>query len=323
MTLLKEIKSPVSKELDQFNNYFKQSFRSDVYLLNLITNYVLRNKGKQMRPLLVLLSAKLTGSINASTYDAATLIELMHTATLIHDDVVDDASSRRGLITLHKIWKNKIAVLIGDYLLSRGLLLAVKNKEYDLLEIVSSAVKEMSEGELLQIEKSKRLDISEAVYFNIIRKKTATLLASCAAAGAKSAGSDTETVLKLKSFGENLGIAFQIKDDILDYNGTKTGKKVGNDIKEKKITLPLLFSLKQAENKEKKKIIRLLRQKNKTDKTIREIFDFVDQYNGIAYATKRMNEFVDKAIAQIDDFKHLPIYKNLLDFVYFVVKRNK
>ncbi len=323
MTLLKEIKSPVSKELDHFNDYFKQSFRSDVYLLNLITNYVLRNKGKQMRPLLVFLSAKLTGNINTSTYDAATLIELMHTATLIHDDVVDDAPSRRGLPTLHKIWKNKIAVLIGDYLLSRGLLLAVKNKEYDLLEIVSSAVKEMSEGELLQIEKSKRLDISEAVYFDIIRKKTATLLASCAAAGAKSAGADTEIVLKLKSFGENLGIAFQIKDDILDYNGTKTGKKVGNDIKEKKITLPLLYSLKQAENKDKKKIINLLRQKNKTDKTIREIFDFVDQYNGIAYATKKMNEFVDKAIAQIEDFKNAPIYKNLLSFVDFVVKRSE
>jgi len=323
MTLLKEIKSPVSKELEQFNAYFKQSLRSEVYLLNLITNYVIRNKGKQMRPLLVFLSAKLTGSINDSTYDAATLIELMHTATLIHDDVVDDASRRRGLLTLHKIWKNKIAVLIGDYLLSRGLLLAVKNKEYDLLEIVSSAVKEMSEGELLQIEKSKRMDINEVVYFDIIRKKTAALLASCAAAGAKSAGADTETVLKLKSFGENLGIAFQIKDDILDYNGTKTGKNIGNDIKEKKITLPLLFSLKQAEEKEKRKIIRLLRQKNKTDNTIHEIFDFVDKYKGIAYATKRMNEFIDKATAQIEDFKHSPYHKNLLDFVDFVVKRSK
>ncbi len=323
MVLLKEIKSPVSQELDKFNDYFKQSFRSDVYLLNLITNYVLRSKGKQMRPLLVLLSAKLTGGITQSTYDAATLIELMHTATLIHDDVVDDAPSRRGLLTLHKIWKNKIAVLIGDYLLSRGLLLAVKNKEYDLLEIVSGAVKEMSEGELLQIEKSKRLDISEEVYFKIIRKKTATLLASCAAAGAKSAGSDAETVRKLKLFGENLGIAFQIKDDILDYNGNNTGKKLGNDIKEKKITLPLLFSLNQAETKEKRKIIKLLRQKNKTDKTIREIFNFVDRYNGIAYATKKMNEFTDAAIAQIDNFKDLSIHKNLLDFVEFVVKRNK
>ncbi len=323
MASLKEIKLPVSQELDFFNDYFKQSFRSDVYLLNLITNYVLRSKGKQMRPLLVLLSAKLTGEITPSTYDAATLIELMHTATLIHDDVVDDAASRRGLLTLHKIWKNKITVLIGDYLLSRGLLLAVKNKEYDLLEIVSEAVKEMSEGELLQIEKSKRLDISEEIYFKIIRKKTATLLASCAAAGAKSAGADTKTVEKLKLFGENLGIAFQIKDDILDYNGNKTGKKVGNDIKEKKITLPLLFSLKQAENNEKKKIIKLLRQKNKTDKTIREIFDFVNRYDGIVYATQKMNEFTDIAIAQIDDFKDSSIYKDLLDFVEFVVKRSK
>ncbi|MCD6367407.1 MAG: polyprenyl synthetase family protein [Bacteroidales bacterium] len=323
MISLKEIKSPVSHELDKFNDYFKQSFRSDVYLLNLITNYVLRSKGKQMRPLLVLLVAKLTGNITSSTYDAATLIELMHTATLIHDDVVDDAANRRGLLTLHKIWKNKIAVLIGDYLLSRGLLLAVKNKEYDLLEIVSGAVKEMSEGELLQIEKSKRLDISEEVYFKIIRKKTASLLASCAAAGAKSAGSDAGTVQKLKLFGENLGIAFQIKDDILDYNGNKTGKKVGNDIKEKKITLPLLFSLKQAENHEKRKIIRLLRQKNKTDKTIREIFDFVATYDGITYATRKMNDFTDAAIAQINDFKDSPIHKNLLDFVEFVVKRSK
>ena len=323
MALLKDIKLPVAEELKKFDNYLIQSFKSDIYLLNLITKYLSRNKGKQIRSLLVFLVAKLTGHITPGTYNAATLIELMHTATLIHDDVVDEASYRRGLLTIHKIWKNKIAVLVGDYFLSRGLLLAVKDKEYELLEIVSEAVKEMSEGELLQIEKSKRLDINEDIYFKIIRKKTAILLASCAAAGAKSAGADKQTIERLKTFGENLGIAFQIKDDILDYNGNKTGKKIGNDIKENKITIPLIFSLKQAENGERKRILKLLRQKNKTDRTIEEIFEFVNKYNGITYATKRMNEFTDMAIKQIEPFSNVPVYKNLLAFVEFIVKRNK
>ncbi len=323
MASLAEIKEPVDLELKTFNEYFKKAFRSDVYLLNLITNYVLRSKGKQMRPILVLLSAKLNGEINESTYTAATLIELMHTATLIHDDVVDDANSRRGFLTLHKIWKNKIAVLIGDYLLSRGLLIAVRNKEYDMLEIVSDAVKEMSEGELLQIEKSKKLDITEEVYFNIIRKKTATLLSSCAAAGARSANAEDKIVKQFKAFGEYVGIAFQIKDDILDYNGFKTGKKVGNDIKEKKVTLPLIYSLHQAEKPEQKKIMQLLRKKEKTDEIITTIFDFVKKHKGIEYATSVMNDYIDKAVDMLSAYIQHPQYRNMLDFIDFVVKREK
>jgi octaprenyl-diphosphate synthase len=235
MSALKQIKAPVADEMAQFEKYFKKSMRSKVALLDIITNYIIRRKGKQMRPLFVFLTAKLLGNINQSTHHAAALIELMHTATLVHDDVVDESYQRRGFFSINALWKNKISVLVGDYLLSRGLLLAVHNEEFQLLKIVSDAVKEMAEGELLQMEKARSLNTDESVYFDIIRKKTATLLAACTAAGAKSAGGTDEQVELMKQFGENIGIAFQIKDDLFDYQSdNNSGKPSGNDIQEKK-----------------------------------------------------------------------------------------
>ena len=262
MVSLNQIKTPVKEELNEFEKYFHDYMKSHVSLLNIITRYVLKSKGKQMRPLLVLLSAKLIGKVNISTFHAASLIELMHTATLIHDDVVDESYQRRGYLSVNALWRNKISVLVGDYLLAKGLLLAIDNSEFELLRTVSDAVKEMSEGELLQIEKARKLDINEDLYFEIIRKKTAMLIAASSAGGALSAGANPEETLRMKTFGESLGIAFQIKDDLFDYSaGNKTGKPAGNDIREKKVTLPLIFALKQATSSEKRKILKIVASK--------------------------------------------------------------
>ncbi len=323
---LNYIKTPIKNELSEFNKYFRKAMMSEVFTLNLIVKYLLRAKGKQMRPILVFLSSKLlnSGETPKSSYVAATLIELMHTATLIHDDVVDEAKYRRGFLTLHNIWKTKVAVLMGDYLLSRGLLEAVGSGEYGLLEIVSEAVKEMSEGELLQIEKSKKLDIKEETYYDIITKKTATLIAACTKAGAASAGATDKEVDDLKQFGLNIGIAFQIKDDLLDYDKTvKTGKSYGNDIAERKITLPLIYALSVAEKKDKRKIMSVLRKKEKSKEEINEVIDFAKSNGGIDYARDKMIEYRDKAISYIKPYSGSEIFPYLEAFAYFVTERKK
>jgi len=322
---LNYIKTPIKEELSRFDKYFRKAMSSDVFMLNLMVRYLLKSKGKQMRPMLVFLSSKLTGGeVTEASYVAATLIELMHTATLIHDDVVDNADYRRGFLTLHKIWKPKVAVLMGDYLLARGLLEAVAHSQYQLLEIVSGAVKEMSEGELLQIEKSKKLDIKEETYFEIITKKTAVLIAACTKAGAVAVSAGEEVAEQLKLFGLNLGIAFQIKDDLLDYDErSKTGKLFGNDIRERKITLPLIYALKNSEGRDRRKVLSILRKKNKTDDDVRQIINFVRKRNGLEYAEKVMNEYKDKALSYIAGYTNNEIYPYLTAFSDFVTGRKK
>ena len=257
MNQIEKIKFPIKEDMKIFSSVFSTYTSSKVPLLHIITKYILKTKGKQIRPMFVFLSAKLFGEINQSTHSAATLIELMHTATLVHDDVVDEAYERRGFFSINALWRNKFAVLFGDYLLSKGLIHAIKNKEYELLKITSEAVEEMSEGELLQLEKARKLNITEKDYFEIIRKKTATLIAACTAAGACSAGASEDNIDKMKSFGEYAGIVFQIRDDIFDYQKSRAiGKPTGNDIKEKKMTLPLIYVLNSVSGKEKRKIIR-------------------------------------------------------------------
>ena len=324
MSKLDIIKAPIKEDIKKFESYFKDLMKSKVPLLNIITNYIIRRKGKQMRPMFVFLSAKLFGGINSSTYIAASLIELLHTATLIHDDVVDNASKRRGIFSINAIWKNKIAVLIGDYLLSKGMLLAVNNNEYDLLKIVSESVKEMSEGELLQIEKARKLDITEEVYFEIIKKKTATLIASCAASGAISAGADDEMVANMKLFGEYTGIAFQIKDDLFDYQKKGIiGKTAGNDIKEKKLTLPLIYVLNNSNKSEKRRIINMVKKHNNNTKKVNEIINLVIKNNGIDYATIKMNEYKDKALELLSKFPENPAKVSLTELVNYTTTREK
>ena len=271
MVTVKDIKANVAEEMKIFEQKFKESMKSDVALLDKITHYIIKRKGKQMRPMFVFLTAKtLNGKVNDATYVAASLIELLHTATLVHDDVVDDSNERRGFFSVNALWKNKIAVLVGDYLLSRGLMMSVDNKEFQLLNIVSTAVKEMSEGELLQIEKARKLDITEEVYFDIIRQKTASLIASCCAAGASSVTDDEQLVEKMKKFGELVGLAFQIKDDIFDYgDDKKIGKPTGNDIRERKMTLPLIYTLNNADKAERKLLINIIKNHNEEPKHVR------------------------------------------------------
>src|SRR3954468_11992721 len=278
--------------MEVFEVKFKDSMKSSVPLLDKITNYIVKRKGKQIRPMFVFLSAKNVGEINESTYRAAALIELLHTATLVHDDVVDDSNERRGFFSVNALWKNKIAVLIGDFLLSKGLLLSLDNDDFHLLKIISTAVREMSEGELLQIEKARRLDISEEVYFEIITKKTATLIAACCAAGTASVTSDTKTIELAREFGTLTGVAFQIKDDLFDF-GTEDniGKPTGIDIKEKKMTLPLIYALNKSTWLEKRRIINLIRNHNEESATVKQVIDFVVEKGGITYAVNVMNEY--------------------------------
>jgi len=320
---LREIKKPIHKELEAFEKHFKESMKSNVPLLDKITYYIVKRKGKQVRPIFVFLSAKVCEGITEHTFTGASMIELLHTATLVHDDVVDDSFERRGFFSINALWKNKIAVLVGDYLLSQGLLVAVHNKQFRLLELLSNSVKEMSEGELLQIEKARKLDIKEDVYFDIIRQKTATLIAAACAVGASSSGADEELVARMKEFGEKIGIAFQIKDDLFDYGDTNVGKPLGIDIKEKKMTLPLIYALKQCSNSEKKEIIRLVKYKNEDPETIKTVVNFVRKHGGLIYAESKMIAYRQMAFDILDSFPDSDAKKSLQGLVYFVTDRKK
>ncbi|MBN1598465.1 MAG: polyprenyl synthetase family protein [Bacteroidales bacterium] len=322
MNKLSEIKSPISSELKTFNDLFSKTMKSSVPLLNIITNYVLRRKGKQIRPVLVFLTAKMIGEINQTTYTAASLVELLHTATLVHDDVVDEAYERRGFLSINALWKSKIAVLLGDYLLSRGLAISVETKEYDILEITNEAVKEMIEGELLQIQKSRKLNIKEEDYFRIIKKKTATLLAACTASGARSVTTDPDMINKMKVFGLHIGVAFQIKDDLFDYEKTSiTGKPKGNDLQEKKLTLPLIASLNKANKADSKSIIRLINNKSSKKDTFQKVYDFVHKYEGVKYAEEKMIEYRQNALEILNNFQDNKAKESLKALVNFIVER--
>lgn len=322
MNSIKKIQVPISEEMSQFESIFKESMKSNVPLLNIITSYILRRKGKQMRPMFVFLSAKLNGEINNSTYTAASLIELLHTATLIHDDVVDESFERRGFFSINALWRSKIAVLMGDYLLARGLLLSVDKKAYDLLEIVSEAVREMSEGELLQIQRSRTMNITREQYFEIIRKKTATLISACTACGAKSVGRDSETVERMKLFGEYVGISFQIKDDLFDYQAKSlTGKPTGNDIKNKKLTLPLIYALENSSYTERKHILRSINKHNKNSNKIKSIIEFVERKGGLEFAKKTMFEYKNKAMELLIPYKDSDVKSSLIDLVNYTIER--
>lgn len=323
MSIPTKIKAPIEQEMKGFENYFKTQLNSKIPLLTIITNYLLRRKGKQMRPMLVFLSARLNGEISEASYSAASLIELLHTATLIHDDVVDETYQRRGYFSINALWRSKIAVLVGDYFLSIGLINALKTKQIGVLEIVSEAVKEMSEGELLQIEKSRRLNITEEIYYEVIRKKTATLIAACTKAGAYSVGADEEHLNKMHLFGEYLGMAFQIRDDLLDYEKTNfAGKPTGNDLKEKKITLPLIYVLNQMSISDRKSILRTIQRHHKKEGKIAPIMQMVKDQGGIIYAREKMGEYRDKALCVLDTYPESETREALRELVFFTINRN-
>ena len=297
--------------------------KTDVMLLDQIMKYIIHRKGKQVRPMFVFLTAGTLGTISEATYRGAALIELLHTATLVHDDVVDDSNYRRGFFSIKALWKNKIAVLVGDYLLSRGLLLSVDNGDFDLLKIVSTAVKELSEGELLQIEKARKLDITEEIYYDVIRQKTASLIASCCAVGAASVGATPEIVAQAKLLGEKIGMAFQIKDDLFDYGDAEIGKPTGIDIKEKKMTLPLIYALNHATWSEKRNIINLVKNHSENPKKVTEVIDFVKKSGGIQYTNQVMKSFVEEANAILLTFPDSTFRKSLHDLVQFSIERTK
>lgn len=319
---LDDIKAPIAREMEDFEQKFRSSMKTRVLLLDTIMSYIVKRKGKQMRPMFVFLSAGTCGQISEATFRGAALIELLHTATLVHDDVVDDANYRRGFFSVNALWKNKIAVLVGDFLLSRGLILSIENKDYGLLSIVSNAVKEMSEGELLQMEKSRRLDITEDIYYDIIRQKTASLIASCCAVGASSSGTTEEFVKKMHLFGEKIGMAFQIKDDLFDYGELEIGKPVGIDIKEKKMTLPLIYALAKSGWMEKRKIIRIIKNDSDKPKKVKEVIAYVKASGGIEYANQVMNKFYNDAMSLLDDFPDSAYKKSLGQLVQFTIERN-
>ena len=321
---LDDIREPVAKEMKDFEKHFKSSLKSHIQLLNIITNYLMRRKGKQMRPLFVFLTAKMLGEIKDSTFHAANLIELLHTATLIHDDVVDESNERRGFFSINALWKSKVAVLLGDYLLAKGLQLAVDNKEFELLSITSDAVREMSEGEILQIQKSRKLNLNKEDYFEIIRKKTAALIAACTASGANSVGCDDEIVQRMKVFGENIGMAFQIKDDLFDYQKQGSiGKPTGNDIKEKKFTLPLIHALENCSSSERSYIIKTIKKHNNNSKKVQEVIDFAVNNKGLEFSVETMNEYHKTALDQISQFPENESKKALVNLANFVITRNK
>ncbi len=324
MSSAANIIKPIEDEMEQFQVYFKTYLKSNAKILNILVKYLLKTKGKQLRPMLVFLSARLHGQINQSTYNAASLIELMHTATLVHDDVVDDSNMRRGFFSINALWKNKVAVLLGDFLLAKGLLLAVDNNEFEQLRIVSRAVKDMSEGELTQIEKARKLDIDEDTYFEIIRKKTAALMVACTSAGAKSVGVNNDVQKKMELFGEYLGIAFQIRDDLFDFdrNG-KFGKPAGNDIKERKLTLPMIHALKQCTWQKKSEILKLMRLKDKNPDNMSQIVKFVTDYGGIDYACKTMDFYCKSAIEILNTFPNNDANKALVSLVNYTANRKK
>lgn len=320
---IKEIQAPIAAEMDAFEGKFRQFMKTKVMLLDTIMNYIVQRKGKQLRPMFVFLSAGVFGKITEETYRGAALIELLHTATLVHDDVVDDSNYRRGFFSVNALWKNKIAVLVGDYLLSKGLLLSIDHGDFEMLKIVSTAVREISEGELLQIEKARKLDITEEIYFEIIRQKTATLIAACCATGASSVGADTETIEKARLFGEKVGIAFQIKDDLFDYGDAEIGKPLGIDIKEKKMTLPLIYALNQADWSTKRHVINTIKNDSENPKKVAEVIDFVKKSGGLQYATEVMQNIVREALAILDSFPESIYRTSLAGLVQFTIERAK
>jgi len=311
----------IQKELDLFEDKFKEAVQSQAPLLDRIMRYVVKRKGKQLRPMFVLLSAKLCGEINDSTYRAASLVEILHTATLVHDDVVDDSLERRGFFSTYALWKTKASVLIGDYLLAKGLLLSLDHRDYRILHILSDAVKKISEGELLQLEKARNLNLKEDIYYDIIKGKTASLLASACAAGAWSAGQDVDLTEKMRQFGELTGMAFQIKDDLFDYSNEDIGKPTGNDIKEKKLTLPLIFTLNNTDALTRRKIIYIVKNNSQDKKKVDWVLQQVQAAGGIDYATKKMNDFKEQAIALLHSFPESAFRKGLEDMVLFVTDR--
>lgn len=325
MKITAQIKEPIREEMELFEQKFRNSMSSKVVLLNRITYYIVNRKGKQMRPMFVFLVAKMLSDdskVSERTYRGASVIELIHTATLVHDDVVDDSNKRRGFFSINALWKNKIAVLVGDYLLSKGLLLSIDNGDFDLLRIISVAVREMSEGELLQIEKARRLDIVEDVYYEIIRQKTATLIAACCAMGACSVQPEQpELIEKMRLFGEYIGMAFQIKDDLFDYTEDAIGKPTGIDIKEQKMTLPLIYVLNTCTEKEKQWLINSVKKYNKDKKRVKEVIAFVKTHNGLEYATAKMKEFQQKALNILNDFPASPYKEALILMVNYVIDR--
>ncbi len=324
MSIIRKIQAPIKTEMNLFEDKFKKSLSSNIILLDKIMHYIIKRKGKQMRPMFVFLTAKLFNKFNEKTYRAASMIELLHTATLVHDDVIDEANFRRGVFSINALWKNKVAVLVGDFLLSRGLLLAVKNKEYELLEIMSATVQDMSEGELLQIEKARKLDITESVYYEIIRKKTASLIAACCSSGANSVEESNIMIEKMRVFGETAGIAFQIKDDLFDYSkNTLIGKSTGIDIREQKMTLPLIYTLNSVDKKLKNYIINIIKNHNKNEKKVGEVIELVKQNGGLDYAKKIMLKFYNEALEILGDFEDNEAKTSLQLLLDYVINRKK
>lgn len=327
MKIIEQIKLPIYNEMELFESKFSDSMASRVSLLNRITHFIVKRKGKQMRPMFVFLCAKLLSKqnkVNSKTYRGAAIIELIHTATLVHDDIVDDSSQRRGFFSINTLWKNKIAVLVGDYLLSKGLLLSIDNDDFDLLKIISVAVRDMSQGELLQIEKSRKLDINEEVYFNIIRQKTATLIAACCSSGAVSVGQKKEIVNKMNLFGEKAGIAFQIKDDLFDYTQSSLiGKPTAIDIREQKMTLPLIYTLNSVDVKLKKHILNIVKNHHKNDKKVSEVINLVKKHGGLKYAEEKMNFYHKEAVRILDDLEHNTANQSLRLLLDYVIYRKK
>lgn len=323
MLSIDEIKKPIAADIDAFEERFKSSMQSSVPLLDRITHYIVKRKGKQIRPMFVFFSASICGGITDATHRGAALVELLHTATLVHDDVVDNSYQRRGFFSINALWKNKIAVLVGDFLLSKGLLLSIENHDFKLLQIVSEAVKQMSEGELLQVEKVRRMDVDEPIYYEVIRQKTASLIASCCACGAASAGADEATIEKMRLFGEKIGIAFQIKDDMFDFGTDDVGKPLGIDIKEKKVTLPLIYSLNNSASSERKRIINLVKNHNDDPKKIEQIIRFVKETGGLQYAETQMKKYQEEAFEILNTFPKSDSRESLEQLVRFTTERNK
>ena len=322
MLSLNEIKKPIEQNLKEFEILFKNAMHSDSQLLDKVMRYILKTKGKQIRPIFVMLSAGMFGTINKSAYTAATLIELLHTATLVHDDVVDESNMRRGFFSINALWKNKVAVLAGDYLLSKGLSVAIENQEFYILQIVSEAVKQMSEGELLQIKKARLMNITEEVYYEIIRKKTASLIAACCASGVAAVSDNKETISKMKKFGELTGIVFQIKDDLLDFDqSNETGKPSQNDLKDQKISLPLIYTLQQVGLFEKRKMLYAIKNHGAEKETINKITDRIRSVDGFVFAEARMNDFKNEALHILSDFPDSEYKKSLEQLVIFTTER--
>lgn len=321
---LTEILQPVSAEFDEFNGHFREAMRSRVAFVDLITRYIVKQKGKKIRPALVLLTAKACGGVNESTYRGASLVEILHTATLIHDDVVDDADTRRGFASINAVWKNKIAVLMGDYMLAKGLLLSLDNNDFRFLKITSDAVRRMSEAEILQIAKSRDLDLDEQTYLKIISDKTASLLSTCTQIGAASATTDEPTIAGMREFGENVGMAFQMRDDLLDYIGRKsiTGKPAGLDMKEKKLTLPLIYAFTQAPRSDTKQVLKIIKN-GAAKKELQYVVEFAHEFGGIDYTTKRAEEYSARALKALALLPPSPAKDSLMQFVQFVMERSK